>query len=188
MSDMDTLPIGYIAASDDDGAWIQKQIDGSWKTLADVDILPEQDTPDLLDALNDGVGGIVATILADNKRLRDALKAAATSLEVLALAGSRKNIGGGLEDLIDVRAFATSRAGVARAALAIKKPAEPLVPSDIWNAQQERNRKAQEKPTEPRLAPHGRIIHEKGTIDVTGFPYPPETETNEPAETEEETT
>ena len=24
----------------------------------------------------------------------------------------------------------------------------------------------------PRLTPHGRIIHEKNTIDVSGFPYP----------------
>jgi hypothetical protein len=36
--------------------------------------------------------------------------------------------------------------------------------------------------SELRLTPHGRIIHEKNTIDVSGFPYPPETLDNEPVD------
>ena len=55
-------------------------------------------------------------LLAEVDRLREALRAAATSLTTLSLAGTR-NSASGIEDMIDVRGYANSRARVAWAAL-----------------------------------------------------------------------
>jgi len=64
--------------------------------------------------------GITLDMLAqarkENERLRDALRDAASSLKCLSLVGSRDG-SDMLEDLIDVRGYAASRAGVALAAL-----------------------------------------------------------------------
>ena len=50
----------------------------------------------------------------ENKRLREALKDAAMSLETLSMSGGRDHP---ISDLVDVRGYASSRAWVARTAL-----------------------------------------------------------------------
>ena len=54
----DNLPVGYIAISDEAGAWIQRQPDGSWKYLADVELADDGDCRlqnELLESLNAGI-------------------------------------------------------------------------------------------------------------------------------------